>query len=199
MTDKQSPGFFEAQFQRQIREQDYVLNQFETLALEHLVGTVLDLGAGLGNLSLEAGRRGHDVLAVEVCPAAVARINADAQEEGLPVRAIREDIERWELDRDYDTIVSIGLLMFFRRERAMELLAAIRKHVHPGGRAIVNLLTEGTTFMKMFDGDKYCLFRSEELEENFAGWRILESGHESVPAPEGTSKVFATVVAEKPG
>lgn len=193
-----SVEFFETQFQRQVRERDYALNPFETLALDYLTGTVLDLGCGLGNLSLEVGRRGHGILAVDASPAAIARINTDAQREGLPVRAIQADIERWIIDRPYDTIVAIGLLMFFRRERALDLLRAIQERVNPGGRAIVNVLIEGTTFMGMFDQDNYYLFRRNEIEERFAGWNILLSRCESFPAPGETRKEFSTLIAEKP-
>jgi tellurite methyltransferase len=192
-----SVEFFETQFQRQIREQDYALNPFETLALGYLRGTVLDLGSGLGNLSLEAGRRGHRVVAVDASPVAVARINTDAQREGLPVQAIQVDVERWMIDKPYDTIVAIGLLMFFPRERALELLRTIQEHVSPAGIAVVNVLTEGTTYMGMFDADNYYLFARNELEERFAGWKILSSRHETFPAPEGTHKEFSTVVAER--
>src|SRR5574341_1582383 len=110
---KRSVEFFEAQFQRQVQDREYALNPFEILALDYLTGSVLDLGSGLGNLSLEAGRRGHQVVAVDASPAAVARINADAQREGLQVEAIQADVEKWPIDRNYDTIVAIGLLMFF--------------------------------------------------------------------------------------
>lgn len=89
MISKKSLAFFETQFQRQVRDGDYALNPFETLALDYLTGSVLDLGSGLGNLSLEAGRRGHRVLAVDASPTAVARIHADAQREGLAVQAIQ--------------------------------------------------------------------------------------------------------------
>jgi tellurite methyltransferase len=198
VTHNKSIKFFEAQFQRQIREQDYALNPFETLALDYLTGTVLDLGSGLGNLSLEAGRRGHRVLAVEASPAAVARIKRDAQEEGLLVQAIQAHVKRWTIDQPYDTIVAIGLLMFFRRDHALELLSAIQKHVNPGGRAIINVLIEGTTYMGMFDADNYYLFPRDELEEQFTGWRILSSRYETFSAPEGTRKEFSTVIAEKP-
>jgi len=53
-----SVEFFDAQFQRQVQDGDYQLNPFETLALNYLKGEILDLGAGIGNLSLEAAR-GH--------------------------------------------------------------------------------------------------------------------------------------------
>ena len=52
-----SIAFFDSQFQRQILSQDYKLNPFEARALEHLSGAVLDLGCGLGNLTV--GGTGH--------------------------------------------------------------------------------------------------------------------------------------------
>ena len=190
-----SVEFFETQFRKQVRESEYVLNPFETLAVEHLKGDVLDLGAGLGNLSLEAGRRGHRVVAVDASPTAVSRINADAHREGLRVEAIQADLETWSIDRSYETIVSIGLLMFFRRERARALLRDVQEHVRPGGHAIVNVLIEGTTYLGMFDADDHYLFAAKELEECFAGWTILCSRYDTFPAPGETKKEFCTVIA----
>ena len=104
MFNKKSVAFFESQFQRQLREQDYALNPFEILALDYVKDSILDLGCRLGNLSMEAGRRGHRVLAVDASPTAVARLNKDAQREALPVRAIQADIGNWSIDESYDTI-----------------------------------------------------------------------------------------------
>jgi tellurite methyltransferase len=89
MVTNKSVAFFESQFQRQVRDQEYALNPFEILALDYIRGSVLDLGCGLGDLSLEAGRRGHRVVAVDASPTAVARLNQDAQREGLSVRGIQ--------------------------------------------------------------------------------------------------------------
>ncbi len=90
------------------------------------------------------------------------------------------------IEQDYDTIVAIGLLMFFRRERALGLLRQIRERVRPGGRAIVNVLIEGTTYLGMFNPDKYCVFGANELEGPFPGWTSLAARRDSFPAPEGT-------------
>jgi len=128
----------------------------------------------------------------------VARINEDAQCERLSVRGIQADIEIWTIDVSYDTIVVIGLLMFFRRETALQLLTDIQEHVKPGGRAIVNVLIEGTTYLGMFDLDNYCLFGRTELDERFEGWNILESRYQTFLAPENTRKDFSTLIAEKP-
>lgn len=189
--------FFDTQFQRQVRESDFALNPFERLALDYVAGTVLDYGCGLGNLTLATARRGCRVVAIDASPTAVERIRAAAAREKLAVEAIRADLSTHCIERSYDAIVAIGLLMFFRRERALALLADIQANVAAGGCAIVNVLIEGTTYLGMFDPDNYYLFGRDELEQRFGGWEILVSRHDSFPAPGDTRKEFATVIARR--
>ncbi|HUX26321.1 MAG TPA: class I SAM-dependent methyltransferase [Burkholderiales bacterium] len=81
MTTPDPVDFFERQFRRQIAEADFALNPFEQLALPHVAGSVLDLGCGLGNLSLEAARRGCSVTAVDASTSAVERLRTAARQE----------------------------------------------------------------------------------------------------------------------
>jgi tellurite methyltransferase len=87
--------------------------------------------------------------------------------------------------------------MFFPRPDAYTLLAAIRGAVRLGGSAAVNVLVEGTTYMQMFDGNRYCLFAPDELEKAFTDWEVALSRRDDFPAPGGTVKRFSTIVARK--
>ena len=151
----------------------------------------------MGNLSVEAARRGAEVVAVDASEAAIARIQKTALTENLRIDARLAEVGSFPMVERFDTIVAIGLLMFFKRERAMALLSDIQEHVADRGRAIINVLTEGTTYMDMFEPGNYYLFGRDELDDRFKGWSILLSLHHGFDVPGNTRKEFATIVAQR--
>lgn len=197
MKTNPSVAFFDTQFQKQVASGDFALNPFEKAALPFVRGRMLDLGCGLGNLGVEVARRGLEVVAVDASDTAVERLRRTASAEGIKIEAVLADLESYAIPGKFDTIVAIGLLMFFKRERALALLSGIQEHVARDGLAVVNVLIEGTTYMGMFEPGNYCLFGRSELQDRFKGWDILLSVHQSFDAPEGTKKEFSTVIARK--
>lgn len=199
MNATRSVEFFDSQFRRQVAAGEFELNPFEQRALPYLAGAVLDLGCGLGNLALSAARRGCRVTATDGSPTAIAHLREVAAAEALALEAVEADLRNYPVACCWDTVVAIGLLMFFPCPVARERLAAIRAAVRPGGCAVVNLLTEGTDFLDMFDpASGHCLFAEGELARAFDGWEILDSRHEEFPAPGGRRKAFDTVIARRP-
>lgn len=193
-----SVDFFDTQFRDQIARHEFALNPFEQAALPWLRGKVLDFGCGLGNLAVAAARAGHEVLALDASAAAIAHLQSLGREEALPLRAVAADLRTVRLEETFDTVVSIGLLMFFDCPTAWRQLEHLQALVRPGGIAVINVLTEGTTFMRMFSPTGHCLFAPGALVARFAGWEVLAHEPSRYPAPEGTVKVFATVIARRP-
>jgi tellurite methyltransferase len=195
---KKSVAFFDRQFQQPASGAALKLNPFEELALPYLHGEVLDFGCGMGNLAFAAAKRGCVVTALDASPAAVEHIQARAAKEAAAVQAALADLREYPVAKDYDCIVTIGLLMFFDCPAAFRQLADLQAHVRPGGCAAVNVLIEGTTYLDMFDPDEHCLFAPMELVRRFTGWRIERSEISDFEAPGQRLKRFATVIASKP-
>jgi tellurite methyltransferase len=193
-----SVQFFDQQFARQAKAAEYVLNPFEQAVLPHLAGDVLDLGCGLGNLSIAAAAAGCRVVALDASPAGIADLRKRAAERGLALEARVADLRSFAADTQYDCVVAIGLLMFLACEDARALLERMQAAVRPGALVAINVLVEGTTYMDMFDPAGYCLFGGDELRERLPQWAVVLSRHDDFPAPGGKLKRFHTLIARRP-
>ncbi|MDX2217560.1 MAG: class I SAM-dependent methyltransferase [Burkholderiales bacterium] len=174
------------------------LNPFEEAVLPWLRGEVLDFGCGMGNLSFAAARQGCTVLALDASSAAIEHVRRRAASEHAPVSAVQADLRDYAVAGQFDAVVSIGLLAFFDCPTAFRVLEELKAHVRPGGVVAINVLIEGTSYLDMFDVSGHCLFKPEEMQNRFAGWRIERAEFSDFAAPRETLKRFVTIIARRP-
>lgn len=198
MNSDYSIRFFDEQFQRQALAGDLTLNPFELAALPYLKGRILDFGCGLGNLAVAAAKRGCSVVAMDGSGAAIQLLRHRAQQESLDITASQADLRNYAVTGEFDTVVSIGLLMFFDCPAAFKSLGNLQACVREGGIALINVMIEGTTYMDMFDPVDHCLFSRSEMHRRFAGWDILHCEFSNFAKPENRVKSFVTLIARKP-
>ena len=99
-------------------------------------GRALDVAAGTGPVALWLARRGLEVVAVDVSPAALERCRAAARAEGLEVRAVVADLERAPLPPGPFELVSC----FHYLQR--DLFPAMRECLGPGGVLACEIATK---------------------------------------------------------
>ena len=132
LASNRSVKYFDEQFARQIRDHDFQLNPFEQMALPHLRGRVLDFGCGMGNLAVAAARRGCSVLALDASAVASEHLHDVATADGLRIEVTQVDLRDCPIREDFDSVVSIGLLMFFDCPTALRALAELQSSRQAG-------------------------------------------------------------------
>jgi len=137
-TNDYALGSDAAEQERLIRQAAWLSAHTERFFRAAGVGTgqrVLDLGSGVGDVSLIAGHivgSAGEVVGAERDPRAVARATARAVELGLEhVHFTQADIADLPIERSFDAVVGRYILMFLRDPGAV--LRSVSKVVRPGG------------------------------------------------------------------
>lgn len=118
-----------------LRETDWMLNEGNLQPGDQ----VLDIMCGHGRHSLELGRRGIAVTAVDNLSDYITGIRDKAESEKLPIQAICKDVLEMHIDKQFDAAICMGnSLQFFNEHELLRLLSTISGHLKPGAKFLIN-------------------------------------------------------------
>jgi tellurite methyltransferase len=152
-------------------------------------GRVLDLGAGEGSDSIRLARLGYQVDAVEISSVAAGKIKCFADEAGVQVNVIIEDICEFAPTRSYDVIICNGVLHYVEdKETAVRNMQA---STNDGGINVISLWSSHTPVPEFHRSiPVYCDDEDGIVTKLYQGWRIellyfernkIETAHPGAP------------------
>ncbi len=101
-------------------------------------GSVLDVGCGTGENALFLASRGHEVLGVDLVPAAIERARGKARERGLEVELrVWDALRLAELGRRFDCAIDVGLFHTLEDDERPVFAESLRAALEPGGRYVM--------------------------------------------------------------
>ena len=109
---------------------------------------VLDLGCGAGRHALRLGRGGIDTIGVDYVAQFVERATTTATEGGIGcTRFIQGDCREIDLHERFDAVLALYDVVgtYADDERNQEILANVRLHLKPGGRALISVMNFAVT------------------------------------------------------
>lgn len=151
----------------------------------------LDVACGLGSNAVWLARLGFAVDAIDISDVAVDALSAQAREHGLPIRALRMDLEREPLPPGvYDVIVQIDYLQ-------RDLFAALADALAAGGVVVAETVTTAHVVELGNRFDPGFLLEPGELRAAFPGLRVVRH-EERVVTRSGRRRAVARLVARRP-
>ena len=128
--------------------------------------TVVDLGAGEGDIALPLARLGHRVIAVDSSPAMVHTLQAKAQAAGLrSVEAHLGDLEALPLPDGVADVALVSQTLHHTRKPEVAIAEAARVTRSGGCVVVLDLARHGQDWARERLGDLWLGFEAEELRE----------------------------------
>jgi cyclopropane fatty-acyl-phospholipid synthase-like methyltransferase len=105
-------------------------------------GRALDLGTGPGTQAIALARRGLDVTATDLSPAAVTLASSRAAAEGVEVRFVQDDVLASKLEGGFDVVFDRGCFHVLDPERRPDYVRTLHRLVRAGGRLFLKTFSD---------------------------------------------------------
>jgi SAM-dependent methyltransferase len=129
-------------------------------------GCVLDGGCGTGRVAIELGRRGVEVVGVDVDRDMIELARAKAPD----LTWIHADLGELDLTTRFDAVVLAGnVIPYVAADRRYAAVVACARHLVPGGRLIAGFQLQAS-WPSVADYDRWCASAGLVCEARYATW-----------------------------
>ena len=161
-------------------------------------GPVLELAAGTGRLAVPLARAGHEVTAVDLDPAMLARLRRHAAEAGTPVERRLEVVEADLLDVRLPAAGHFGLalialnslFLLATRESQRQAFRTIAAHLAPGGIAAVDVWLPDADDLARFDGRMILEYVRDDPETGRQVTKVAAAQHDAATGIVNLTSIF---------
>lgn len=119
-------------------------------------GPVLEIGVGTGRVAAAVARAGRDVVGIDVSPSMLERARGRLDGEDLSDRVdlVEADMRRFDLGRTFPLAILPYRVFAHARtvDEQVSTLAAVRDHLDPGGRVVLNVTVPHVSDLTAWDG-----------------------------------------------
>lgn len=164
-------------------------------------GTVLDIGAGLGQNSFFLAKKGFEVEAIDFSEESIKQIKNRAK--GLRMSVKKMDIKTTPIASTYDIILCSFVLHHFNQKERADFFRMIKDHTIPGGLNLVSVFVakDGVFKKKNVNGSPLFLLKNNELNDIYFDWEILQFEQTKAkpldPNKKPLVEFFETILARK--
>ena len=156
---------------------------------------VLDLGSGIADPVFLA-RAGHSVIAMDLSPTAVRRLNQVSHAERLDLSGRLKDITHGLPQGPFDIIMMMAVSHHLTPEQFAALIDQVKASIIPSGYAYVRLMDANSYFATLTDWREHYFCAGEaEIESLFPGWQIVFRLTNEVAAFGSTKHINTYTVA----
>ncbi|MBU2615932.1 MAG: methyltransferase domain-containing protein [Nanoarchaeota archaeon] len=159
-------------------------------------GKILDLGCGEAGISLLLAKKGFEVTCIDISKTAINNIKKEAKKRGVKINALVEDLEKFEIEEDYDIIIGTGIFHFLLEENSLKLIDNVKKHTKEHGLNVFEVFLQGDPSQEE-DSEGY-YFKPNELKDLYYNWDILDyEEYEDYNEEEEQTNKIAYLIAKK--
>jgi SAM-dependent methyltransferase len=161
-------------------------------------GPVLELAAGTGRLAVPLARAGHDVTAIDVDPAMLARLRRHAGDAGPAVERRLEIVEADLLDVRLPAAGEFGLafialnslFLLATRDAQRQAFRTIAAHLAPGGLAAVDVWLPDADDLGRFDGRMILEYVRDDPETGRQVTKVAAAQHDAATGVVNLTSIF---------